>query len=183
MSLQRVFRVTEVFTTAAALLFAVTSVGMCQAASTQEVEPASSDKMDEIIVYGDKSLRRLRSDVVKAEQKAIIIFNSLNSDDEFDIHCTREAPTGSHIKRHVCRANFVGKATAHEARGFMLGQPYIPAWAEIKRKDELLRKEMDALISENAELFEAFSDLSDAKQILESEHKRRCEGRFLICRR
>jgi hypothetical protein len=60
MSLQRVFRVTEVFTTVAALLFAVTSVGMCQAASAQEVGPAPSDKIDEIIVYGDKSLRRLR---------------------------------------------------------------------------------------------------------------------------
>jgi len=65
----------------------------------------------------------------------------------------------------------------------MLGQPYIPAWAKIKEKDKLLREEMEALISENTELFEALSDLSDAKQILESEHKRRCEGRFLICRK
>jgi hypothetical protein len=104
---------------------------MCQSASAKEVEPAPSDKIEEIIVYGDKSLRRLRNDVYKAEQKVIVIFNSLNSDDEFDIHCTRDAPTGSHIKRRVCRANFVGKATAHEARGFMLGQPYIPAWATI----------------------------------------------------
>jgi hypothetical protein len=183
MSLQHVLRVTKILTTAAALLFAVTSVSRCQTASAQEVEPAPSDKIEEIIVYGDKSLRRLRNDVYKAEKKAIVMFNSLNSDDEFDIHCTREAPTGSHIKRRVCRANFVGKATAREARGFMLGQPYIPAWAEIKKKDELLRKEMEALISENAELFEALSDLSNAKQILESEHERRCEGRFLICRR
>jgi len=183
MSVQSVFRVTEVFTTTATLLLAVTSMGMCQTASAQEVEPAPSDKIEEIIVYGDKSLSRLRSDVYRAEEKVIVLFNSLNSNDEFDIHCIKEASIGSHIKRRVCRANFVSKATADEARGLMLGQPYIPAWARIKEKEKLLRKEMEALISESPELLESLSELSDAKQILGSEHKRRCEGRFLICRR
>lgn len=183
MSLQRIFRVGSVCTTGAVLLLALVPVGMCQTASVQKEEPAPSDTIDEITVYGNKSLRKLRLDLYTAEDNVYAVFNSLNSDDEYDVHCYHEARYGSRITRRVCRANFVSEAIADETRALLRDQPEIPAWATIQQKNKLLREKVEALVIERPELLKALSEFSDAKQILESERQRRCEGRVIICRR
>ena len=63
-----------------------------------------------------------------------------------------------------------------------MGQTYFPPVAKIRQKDEILRKEMEALVIERPELLKALSEFSDVKQMLESEHQKRCEGRIFICR-
>ena len=174
-----------------ALLLAMASVGMCQTVSAQGVDPAAADKIEEIVVYGDKSLRLLRSDLYRAEDKAFDLFNSLNSNDDYDIHCYKEAQIGSHIKRRICKANFVRKleaeATSRWLRGLQSGgrsgPPYGEAMVRTQRKAEILHKEMEALILENPDLLKAVIELSNAKQILESERQRRCEGRIFVCRK
>ena len=184
MSLQRNFRVGGVSTTAVVLLLALVPVGMCQTASVQKEEPAPSDTIDEITVYGDKSLRKLHRELYKAEDAVIDLFNSLNSDDEFDIHCYKEAPTGSHIKKRVCKTNYFRDLIGAETRQSLLTEmPYIHPVAKIKQKDELLRKEMEALMVERPELANAISKAADAKQAYESERQKRCEGRVFICRK
>ena len=60
---------------------------------------------------------------------------------------------------------------------------YLHPWAKIKQNDELLRKEMEALVVKRPELLNALSEFSDAKQVLDSERERRCEGRAFICRK
>jgi len=173
------------------MLLAMASVGMCQTVSAQGVDPAAADEIEEIVVYGDKSLGLLRSDIYRAEEKAFSLFNSLNSDDDYDIHCYKEAQTGSHIKRRICKANFVRKleaeATSRWLRnlqsGGRAGQPYGEAMVRTQQKAEILRKEMEVLILENADLLKAVVELSNAKQILESERQRRCDGRLFVCRK
>ena len=184
MSLQRNFRVGGVSTTAVVLLFALAPLSMCRIAAAQEGEPEPTETIEEIVVYGKKSLVQLRLKLYKAEEAVIDLFNSLNSDDEFDIHCYKEAPTGSHIKKRVCKTNYLRDLTAEATRQWLLiGGMYIHPVAKIRQKNELLRKEMEALVVERPELLNAFSEASDAKQVLDSEHKRRCEGRIFICRK
>jgi hypothetical protein len=189
MSLQRNFRVGGVSTTAVVLLLALTPLGMCRIAAAQQVEPEPAETIEEIVVYGHKSLVRLHRDLYKAEDAVFDLFNSLNSDDEFDIHCYKEAPTGSHIKKRVCKTNYlrdlIGEATRESLSSarYGIGESYIHPVQEIKRKDELLRKEMEALMVERPELANAISKASDAKQVYDSERQKRCEGRFLICRK
>ncbi len=189
MSGQRNFRLSGVLTTGAALLLALTPVvSMCQIAPAQEAEQAPSETIEEIIVYGEKSLLALRQMVHGAEENFLAVFNSLNSDEEFDIHCHKEASTGSHIKRRVCKANYVKELTAEATSralqtGMGIGMGMGPAMVRIQHKDKLLREEMESLLVERPELLKALSEFSDAKQFYESEHQRRCEGRFLICRR
>ena len=184
MSLQRNFRVGGVSTTAVVLLFALTPLGMCRIAAAQQVEPEPAETIEEIVVYGHKSLVRLHLELYKAEDAVIDLFNSLNSDDEFDIRCRKEGPTGSKIKERVCKTNYerdlIGKATR---QSLLPGGVYIHPVLEIKQKDELLRKEMEALMVERPELANAISKASDAKQVYDSERQKRCEGRVLICRK
>ena len=130
-------------------------------------------------------LVKLRFEYYKAEDVVFEVFNSLNSDDEFDIHCYQEAPTGSHIKKRVCQTNYVRDLTAEATSLWLLGITgfYNHPVAKIQQKDKILNEEMEALVVERPELLKALNEYSDAKQVLESERQRRCEGRVFICRK
>ncbi len=184
MSLQRNFRVGGVLTTGVVLLFALAPFGMCQNALVQEVEPETSDTIEEIVVHGNKSITQLRLELYRAQEVAFDLFNSLNSDDDYDIHCYKEAPIGSHIMRRVCKPNYVKKLTAAATSRWLLGgqsQTYLHPTARIRRKDKLLREEMEALVIERPELLKVLSEFSDANLALESERKRRCEDQIAEC--
>lgn len=183
MFLQRLSRIGRVCATIVTLMLALVPVGFCQTTSNHEDERVSSETIEEIVVYGEKSMTQLRVELHRAEDKVYTLFNSLNSDDEYDIHCYLEAPIGSHIRRRICRANYEVKATTEESRRLLLGLPSASAWATIQAKNKLLREEMEALVVERPEFLEALSEYSDANQILESEHQRRCEGRAILCRK
>ena len=88
------------------LLLALAPIGMCQTEPVEEANQPPSEITEEIIVYGDKSMSVLRYEMNHAADVTFDLFNSLNSDDEYDIHCYKEASIGSHIMRRVCRPNF-----------------------------------------------------------------------------
>ena len=115
----------------------------------------------------------MRQEVHRAEEIAFDLFNSLNSDDEYNIHCYEETPIGSHTKRRVCKVNYVKELTAAATARWLLsrqagaGQPYLDALPRIQQKDKLLREEMEKLVVEQPELLKTLSDYSEANQILE----------------
>ena len=148
MSPKRKLRTCGELAAGVALLFVLAPSGMCQDESVQEAERESSDTIEEIIVYGNKLLSQLRLEVYLAQDTTFDLFNSMNSDDEFDIHCYEEAKIGSHVMERICRPNYVGKLTSQATRQWLLGQTgvYLHPVAEIQRKDELLVKEMEALV-------------------------------------
>lgn len=154
---------------------------LLQIASAQESEQYSSAVMDEIVVKGEKSLNRLRHRVYETEDVFYALFNSINDDDDFDIHCTKEARTGSRVKRRVCRANFELKATAEEARGWKLGIPTTPAESAIAHNKRVILEKMEILVNENPELLKALVDFGNAKIDYETEKQERCEGGLLSC--
>jgi len=75
-------------------------------AQTQDTgSPASKEQdvqtrpIEEITVLGERSFFTLRLEIEAAEAEVYGLFNELNTNDDFDFKCTREAYTGSHIKR------------------------------------------------------------------------------------
>ena len=159
-----------------ALMLALVPLAMCQIALAQEVEQESSEAIEEITVYGDRSLNALRRQVYKAEENFFDLFSSLNQDDEYDVRCYYEVPSFTHIRRHVCRAKFVVDATSAEsAPAFSEGVGAFsrPAVYEIRRKKEKMRELMEALVVESPEMAQALTEYTNTKQILESEKKRR----------
>ena len=192
MFLQRSFKVSRIFTAGIVLLILHATIDMDQIALAEEVEQKLSERIDEIIsetveqessesieeiiVYGNKPLHALRREVYKAEENFFAVFSALNEDDEYDIRCFYEVPSFTHIRRHVCRANFVIDATSAEsAPAFSegIGAFSRPAAFEIRRKKKRLRELMEALVAERPELLETLSEYTDAKQTLESAKKRR----------
>jgi hypothetical protein len=140
------------------------------------VDHESTESIEEIIVYGDKPMPTLRREVYKAEGNFFDLFSSLNDHDEFDVRCYYEVPSFTHIRRHVCRANFVVEATSAEsapAFSEAIGAFSRPAVFEIRRKKERMRELMEALVAEHPELAQALTQYADTKKILESEKTRR----------
>ena len=161
------------------LLLAFAPVGLCQTDPVEEAEPDSSEVIDEIIVYGEQSISELRREVYKAEENFFDVFNSLNEDFEYDVNCYNEVPTGTHIRRHVCKANFVVEATSVqyvEIRTRGPRYPVIPPELVIAKKRKILRRKMEALIAAHPELLQALAEYTSTKATLKSERAARREN-------
>ena len=163
------------------LMLTLVPVGTCQTTPEQESEPASSDTLEEIIVYGDKSLIQLRREFYRAEADFFAVFNTLNSNDEFDIRCEYVTNLGSRRRYHFCQPKFARKAETRATQdmlvsaginGYLLYEAYLNRNGLIT-KDELLWQEMSVLVLENMELQKAFTDVTKAKRIYESASQKR----------
>ena len=143
---------------------------------SQTAAAETSEPIEEIVVYGDKPLHALRREVYRAEENFFDKFSSINEDDQYDVRCFYEIPSFTHIRRHVCRANFVIEATSAESAPFFseqVGAFSRPAAFEIDRKKERLRELMEAMIAENPELLQGLIKYTDRKQTLEAEKEKR----------
>jgi len=181
MFLQRTFKSSVFITTRVVLLLLLPLSGVCQSESVQADE--SSEIIDEIIVRESKPLITLKKEMYRGEDTLYDLYNSLNTDDDFDTRCYEEAPTGSHIKRRVCRANFYGRLLAEETQRMLRREPYINPVFKIRKMNERRLADMTEKALEHPELLKAIIRYSETKQTWESERKRRCEGRLFICRR
>jgi len=181
MFLLHVIKTNVVITTRVVLLLVLPVSGVCQSESVQAEEPPGP--IEEVIVRGSKSIIDRKHEMYEAEEALYGLFNSLNTDDDFDIRCFKEAPTGSHIKRRVCRTNFVTRLIREETYKMMSGGIFVYPAAEINKMNELMLADMTEKALEHPAVRNALVKYTEAKQTLESERKRRCEGRFLFCRR
>ena len=75
------------------------------AAGAAEPPPGTSvdanELPDEVVVRGTR-LWELRAAVFKAEDRLNARYNDLNRDDDFDISCHKDAPTGTRFLRRYC---------------------------------------------------------------------------------
>jgi len=153
----------------AALWLAYAPIVVCQAASVGDKETAAPATIEEISVYG-KSPGKLRHEVYKAEDEFYKLFNTLNSDDEYDVHCVFETPTGSHVKRRYCRANYFTKVRSEGAQAHLRGEGANADKThdvEVQKKNKLFQEELQTLMKEYPELLEALNKLVEATQALE----------------
>ena len=181
-----------VFASAFLLAFSSAGLGQTPEADSEQVFPPP-EEIEEIVVYGEKSLLILKKDIERASDVVFESFNALNDDDEFDIHCSDRVPTGSNIAIGSCRPNYEDKIYHDETQrrfaamgdiglteGFRINQVAIAA--QLKKKKKQLDKRMESLANENPEFAKALIKLLVAERIFQAERARRCAGR-IICRK
>jgi hypothetical protein len=159
----------------AALLILLAAAAAFRPAAGQVAEVLSAEAPEEIIVYG-KSLADARIRLHRAEERVFSLFNSLNSDDEYDIHCDYQTPIGTLIRQRFCAPNFVATATSAEAFALMMGRPAVPAVTVVRQKSRLLIEEMRTLAAQHPQLLGALDELADAKDGVESLKEKRRAG-------
>jgi len=147
-----------------ALCIAVLAVPM--AAVGQDDKALSNGEMGENAAVSEKSLSQLRRETYEAEEDFYAIYNKLNDEKEFDVRCRYEKATGTNIKNHICRAQFVTKAFERHARrnrnnmSSVANQGSDPVFEE---KTARYQEKMEVLMAANPELQEAFGRYNSAR--------------------
>ena len=157
------------------LLYAPVTLGQTQAA--EETETISSEAIDEITVYGERSIIVLQKELELAQVRMFDLFNTLNSDDEFDIECDYEQHLGSRRWHHVCTPKFATRQAAHQGAVFLTRNKKTGQVQAVthhnRRMDKKLWAEMAVLVNANPELRKAFEELTKAKNAIDVERQKR----------
>lgn len=86
---------------------------------TLSAQTSETEEVLEIEVRGYRRLSVLLNAIDEAEDHMYAVFNDLNDDDRYDIHCLREAPLGTRIRQKVCKPEFLESAERETALDFV----------------------------------------------------------------
>ena len=159
-----------------AIIVTVLVLPMAAVAQDEDVstEVTSDDEVIEnIVVASQKSPRDLRRDVQRSEKDFYSIYNKLNDDSLYDVHCTREAPTGSVIKSQVCRPKFLERAIRE---GKVNNATDLDTNSIIAGKIATFRKNLETLVAANPDLQTAAATLNLAHARLMADKERRANN-------
>lgn len=166
-----------------ALTLCVFAAGGSLAQEAPAEDAEAREPVEEITVYGEKSLGKLKFEYEVAEESFYKLYNELNDEWKYDVVCRNEMATNSHIRHRVCWPRYALEAMEQEAdsKFFPRGavDPGVPALmtAEGKR----LRERIARLAEEDPRLLQALIEFRDKYQLYKSERGRRCVGGPLLC--
>lgn len=142
--------------------------------TTATAQPVQQEEvMEEVTVIGQKQIFTLRKQIIQAEDHAFEIFNILNNDDQYDVHCRMVARTGTRIRKRMCMPNFYYDATAAEAQEF-LGMVGVTNYTEVAPsarnvfayKFPIFKSKVKKLAMENSNMLDALKKLIELNQEL-----------------
>ena len=113
--------------------------------------------IEEITVIGQRSFANLRIRIDKAEDRIFELFNKLNTDDLYDIHCSKRAPTGSHIIFKTCAPVYYNKTVTEATQRALSGEPVGTSYinAKLSHYNPILGEKWKHFVNENPALLEA----------------------------
>ena len=133
--------------------------------------PPASD-VEEITVVG-KRLSEIKKQYIQAEDQLYALYNELNTEDDFDIHCAMETNAGSKLKQRVCKPVFFANAEADEAKEMLTGVPALPPEIIAKQKAEKYKMAMLNAIRKDPRMFKLIRAREERKQQYETSYKER----------
>jgi hypothetical protein len=148
------------------VLFGLGAPALAQEAASP---PQPAADADEVVVEGRKP-ENLYAEIERLEGSVYDRFDALNSNDEFDIHCFKQAPTGSNIPLRRCAPNFVVEAEAQAAQNTMVGaRGRADALNHgdttlLEQKSKALTEEIQRLAREDAQLMRDLVRLDELKR-------------------
>jgi len=133
--------------------------------SASKEQDAQTRPIEEITVLGERSFFTLRLEIEAAEAEVYGLFNELNTNDDFDFKCTREAYTGSHIKRRRCMAAYLREAQAENTQNYLKGIDTRLSLSEVEgevhQQTLAMQAEMTQLALDNPEFSQALRKLAE----------------------
>jgi len=152
-------------------------------ATSEQATLAAGLTVEEVVVYGERSLHSLRQEVYDAEEAFYNTYNAVNTNDEFDISCDTRKRLGSRMLFRVCEARFVKDLNEDLAQAMVRGDPLPPINPIMMAKGRLLLADMQTIAREHPAVLQSLMQLADIRKKFDAEHERRCGGRILFCRR
>lgn len=141
------------------VLLMLCSIGLAAAAPPVPAEP--SDATASVTVQAQRQkLMDLSVQMAKLEDRIYSDYNKLNPHHQYDIFCTLDVPTDSHLRNRQCLPAYVEEARADEALDFvqqaggMGGRPARPASMVVLQNRDDFIKNYRRVINSHPELLE-----------------------------
>jgi hypothetical protein len=156
-------------------------IALVACASIAVGEQKPNDTLENVTVYGQKTLLNLRRAADRAQVEFFNRFNELNEDDQYDVYCEKIAKTGSRVRKLTCWSPFEREMNDEEMRFALSTGNFVGLQNEgmlrVKRSKQarLLQK----MILETPELQELYTDYGNANIRFYTERKRRCSDNIL----
>ena len=96
-------------------------VSVCAQSDRPGDDSRNDSSADEELVVRGQRLSDFRSELEMARVRVYDLFNDLNSDDAFDVHCQHEAATGTRMRQHICRPQFKDDISNAAAKAWVYG--------------------------------------------------------------
>jgi hypothetical protein len=147
-----------------------------------QVPPVSGprdEELDEVLVKGTK-LWQMRKEIVATEERFFRRYNELNKNDDFDIHCAMEAPTGTRLKSRICREQYIEDAEAEQAQAMLRGE-YAPPpeMVRLERFDDY-KKNVLQVVNSDQELRKLIRQRDAIEKKYLAERKKRMKGKWIL---
>ena len=130
--------------------------------------------IDEITVYGENSVQAIKAQIIRADRKLYGLFNELNDDRDYDVHCRLEGVYASRRKERICLPAFEHGVLEESWNDLDTwtgaGRPN----AEIRKKREIFRQKMMEFAAQNPELEKAIYERANLElKLTEAEGRGR----------
>lgn len=143
------------------------------------VQSAEGPPPEEVIVTGRAPDRVLEKQIRAAEDRMYGLFNELNTDDQYDIHCRWRAPIGTRLRQRQCRPTFFDRATEDNAAAFLAqalgahasGGPLDAVNAKLNHHYPILEEKLREATLQHPELFDAIQRHNALREELEARRK------------
>lgn len=159
----------------AGFAFAVLMIGL-----PATLQAATADgELDEVVVRGTK-LWQMREAILNAEKRFYALYNELNADDDFDVHCDMEAPLGTRLESRVCRVAYVADAQADFAQALLAGyEAPRPEIVALERANEY-RAAALKVINSDKRLLKLVKERERLEAKYLEERRKRFKGRWIL---
>lgn len=178
------------------VLFALAAAATAPAWAEKTVAVTPDDieqvrELEEVLVRGQRRLSAARKAIEEAEDRFYLRWNEINGDRAFDIHCYRDAPTGTRLSARVCVPVFVAdiqtaaaQATLMGMQGGMAAEGGFVALSDgtprMMLQRQALRKRMLEMANSDPELKRALLERARLDQYYQELRKEKFKGRLVV---
>lgn len=152
------------------VLIARLFVGSMVSISSQAAQQPTPDPVaEEIIITGQRSILKLRQQLSEAEDVMYEVFNEINTDDFYDIHCSIEYRYHSNIREKRCVPQYARDAMELEAKSLLVPGPTpTPVNAVLSNYNPKMEEKLKQAVMESPEFYRAMARHYELSQLLDS---------------
>lgn len=141
----------------------------------------TTDLPEEIVVNAPESLRNLRLEIGQAQVAMFNVFNEINDDDRFDVHCEYVRRWQSKIREQVCSPVYLKTAQVQEVNlllrqmGHTSAEAGGPGVTQMDYMNAQFEEKMKALFEEHPEFRQAVGEYQSLEENLKNIRSERFE--------
>jgi hypothetical protein len=139
---------------------------------------ASAEPLPQVEIQAQRAkLSAMRKELDRLETQFFKEYNRVNADPEWDVHCTTEIPTGSHVGIRVCRPEFVSRAMRNAELAPRLGRASPSPYTLILQKTPAYQRNMIDAVRKHPELLDLVRQRAELAQRYEVERRLKLTGK------